>query len=453
MCRVVIKFGGSLLRSGSDYLRLVKEVRKYLDSGCEVVVVVSAMKGVTDLLESLARPCDDWYDKVLYIRELHAKVIRELGLSSTLEKEVMGKLSGLLEELYRTVEAINVLKETSPRVRDYVLSFGERLSVLVAWAAFTRCGIESVHLTGREAGIVTDERYGEATPIMDMSRKLVNEILGKFLRARIVPVVTGFIAGTPDGKITTLGRGGSDYTATLLAALLGADHVVLYTDVPGIMTGDPKYVNNPRVVPNLSYDEAIICAKLGAKRLHPRTFEPVKRTNVKTVITSPGVEERTVITRERAAPPLKLVTVLERNDLVKAQVPEKRLDEILVELSINLSKHGISDLGIMSYSELDNSITIVTKEEHLNKILNVLTNLQSRGLVRDVQYIHYVSLVSIVGYGVSDLSLLSPFLRQLENIDTIFTLMFNSAFTIAVPSDKSIEALVKLHNELIRQWQ
>jgi len=117
--------------------------------------------------------------------------------------------------------------------------------------------------------------------IYEISRKLVQENLLRYLKNGITPIVTGFIAGTIDGKITTLGRGGSDYTATLLASLVDAEQVILYTDVPGIMTGDPKYVKDHRVVPELSYSEAIMSAQLGAKRLHPRTFEPVKNTNIK----------------------------------------------------------------------------------------------------------------------------------------------------------------------------
>ena len=450
--RAVLKFGGSVLRCGRDYLKVVSEVRKFLDSGWEVVVVVSAVKGVTDLLEQLAKPCPRWREHIVEIRELHEKALHEVGLPSSLEKEVMVKMNALLGELYRAVEAINMLNETSPKIRDYVLSFGERLSVLIAWAAFMKFGIEAVCLTGREAGIVTDDKFGEANPLYDISRRYVSETLGKFLKARIVPVVTGFIAGTIDGKITTLGRGGSDFTATLLAALLDADMVILYTDVPGIMTGDPRYVKNPLVVPRLSYDEAITCARLGAKRLHPRTFEPIRKTRVRTVITTIGVTEKTEITREKCDPPVKLVTQLERVNIVRAKVTEKRMLDLLIDLSLGLSKIGVESMPLLQYSDLDQQLTVIAREDITSNVLQILRELQERGLVRDAEYIHSVSLVSLVGHGVSDLGNVSKILASMRGIPTHTVLTFDCALSLAVPSDRSIEALCKLHDELVKQW-
>ncbi len=450
--RAVLKFGGSVLRCGRDYLKVVGEVRRFLDSGWEVVVVVSAIKGVTDMLEQLAKPCPRWKEHVVEIRELHEKALHEVGLPSSLEKEVMAKMNALLGELYRAVEAVNTLNETSPKIRDYVLSFGERLSVLIAWAAFMKFGIEAVCLTGREAGIVTDDKFGEATPLYDISKRYVNETLGKFLKAKVVPIVTGFIAGTMDGKITTLGRGGSDFTATLLASLLDADVVMLYTDVPGIMTGDPRYVKNPLVVPRLSYSEAIACARLGAKRLHPRTFEPIRKTKVKTVITTIGASEKTEITRENSDPPVKLVTQLERINIVRARVGEKRLPETLIDLSLGLSKVGIDTMPLLQYSDLEQQLIVIARDDITGRVIQVLKELQERNLAGDIEYVHSVSLVSLIGHGVSDLGNISTLLASTRGVPTHTLLMFDCAVSLAVPSDRSIEVLCKLHDELIRQW-
>ncbi len=451
--RAVLKFGGSVLRRGRDYLKLVEEVRKFLDAGWEVVVVVSAIKGVTDMLEQLARPCPAWREKIVELRELHERALHEVGLPSSLEKEVMGKMNSLLSELYRAVEAVNTLSETSPKVRDYVLSFGERLSVLIAWAAFMKFGVEAVCLTGREAGIVTDDKFGEATPLYDVSRVYVNETLGRFLKARVVPIVTGFIAGTIDGRITTLGRGGSDLTATLLAALLDADIVTLYTDVPGIMTGDPRYVKSPLVVPRLSYDEAIACARLGAKRLHPRTFEPIRKTRVKTIITAIGTEEKTEITRDKSSPPLKLVTQLERVNIVRARVSERKLADTLIELALGLSKMGVDNLPYIQYSEFDQQVSIIAREDVTSKTIQILRDLQEKNLTRDIEYIHSVSLVSVVGHGVQDLGNISPLLASIRGITVQTLLMFDCAVSLAVSSDRSIETLCRLHDELVKQWR
>ncbi len=451
--RVVVKFGGSLLRGGSDFIKIADEICRLLNRGFEVIVVASAVKGVTDMLEVLSRPTDRWQDKVLNIRELHEKIIRELGLSSTLEKEVIVKINSLLEELYRTVEAINVLKETSPRIRDLVLSFGERLSVIIMWAALTKFGIECIHMTGREAGIVTNERYGEAKPIYEVSRKLIQENLLRYLKNGITPIVTGFIAGTIDGKITTLGRGGSDYTATLIAKLADAEQVILYTDVPGIMTGDPKYVKDPKVVPELSYEEAIMSAQLGAKRLHPRTFEPVKDTEIKTIITSIGSEEKTTIERERREPPIKLSSMSLGDILVQAKVPEETLHDFLMELSLGLSKLGIEDVRYMTYSDYESKLYMIVRGRVEDHILKLLSTLQSKRLIDEARSYEDIALVSIVGYGAGDPSLISPYMSHLRDTPTLSTLFMKNAFTVVVPSDKGATVMYRFHEELIKQWR
>ncbi len=451
--RVVVKFGGSLLREGSDFVRIAREICRLIESGLEVIVVVSAVKGVTDMLEVLSRPVDRWQDRVLQIRELHEKIVRELGLSSTLEKEVIAKINSLLEELYRTVEAINVLKETSARIRDLVLSFGERLSVIIMWAALTKIGVECVHMTGREAGIVTNERYGEAKPIYEISRKLVQENLLRYLKNGITPIVTGFIAGTIDGKITTLGRGGSDYTATLLAYLVDAEQVILYTDVPGIMTGDPKYVKNPRVVPELSYSEAIMSAQLGAKRLHPRTFEPVKNTNIKTVITSIGAQEKTIIQKDVREPPIKLSAMTTGDVLVQAKVPEDTLHDFLMELSIGLSKLGIEDVRYMTYSDYESQLYMIVKSSVIDHVVKLLSTLQSKRLIDEAKFYKDIALVSVIGHGAGDPSLISPYMSHLKDVPILSTLFMRNAFTVAVPSDKGATVMYRFHEELIRQWE
>lgn len=451
--RVVVKFGGSLLRGGSDFLRIGREVCRLLSEGLEVVVVVSAVKGVTDMLEVLSRPVDRWQDMVLQLRELHEKIIRELGLSSTLEKEVIAKVNSLFEELYRTVEAINVLKETSPRIRDLVLSFGERLSVILMWAALTKLGVECIHLTGREAGIITNERYGEAKPIYDLSRKMVNENLLKYLKNGITPVVTGFIAGTIDGKITTLGRGGSDYTATLLAYLIDADEVILYTDVPGIMTGDPKFVKNARVVPELSYEEAIMSAQLGAKRLHPRTFEPVRDTDIRTVITSIGASERTIIQRELKDPPLKMTAVSTGDVLLRARVPEETFHDFLMELSLGLSKLGIEDVRYMTYSDYESQLYIIVRGRALDHTLKLISGLQSKRLIEEAKMYKDIAIVSVIGHGSRDPSLLAPYLEKLKDTPTLATIQMKNAFAVVVPSDKAATVMYRFHEELLKQWE
>jgi aspartate kinase len=175
---------------------------------------------------------------------------------------------------------VSLLRELTPRSKDLILSFGERLSVLIAAAAVRDRGIDSRALTGSEAGIVTDDNFGEAYPDFAATKRGAKRALSSFISRGGVPVVTGFIAATETGEITTLGRGGSDYTATIMAQALGADEVWIWTDVDGIMTADPRIVSNAEIVRELSYAEAEEMAVFGAKNMHPLALGPARLAEI-----------------------------------------------------------------------------------------------------------------------------------------------------------------------------
>ncbi|PCN50901.1 hypothetical protein B6U99_01845 [Candidatus Geothermarchaeota archaeon ex4572_27] len=200
--------------------------------------------------------------------------------------------------------------DPTPRAVDYILSFGEKLSASLMACALEAAGVEARWMTGRDAGIVTDASFGCAKPIEEVSSGLVRESLGPLLDAGVVPVVTGFVAGTQDGVVTTLGRGGSDYTATLLAKYLGASEVRLYTDTPGVMTADPRLVPDARVVSAMSLEEASEMARLSAKGFHPRTFEPLRGTGIRIRVTSPNGNPGTLIAEHTRGPPVKSLVVV-----------------------------------------------------------------------------------------------------------------------------------------------
>ncbi|MFH1821778.1 MAG: aspartate kinase [Methanobacteriota archaeon] len=286
--KLVMKFGGVPVKDGQSILNDAKLVVSRHLKGDQVVVVTSAMAGVTNqlmeiahkLIEPRANPKQQIPDFMKQISIKHFQACQSAIKNNDLLNRTTRTVRETLDVLERALTGISYLGELSPRSQDLILSFGERLSAPILAGAIESLGVPSRHMTGFEAGLVTDDHYTEARPLTDKIRKLAKQRLNKILAAKEAPVVTGFIAGTEGGITTTLGRGGSDYTASILGAVLGADEIWIITDVDGIMTADPKVEPNARVIKVISYIEATELAYFGAKVLHPRMIRPAMDSNI-----------------------------------------------------------------------------------------------------------------------------------------------------------------------------
>ena len=189
-----------------------------------------------------------------------------------MEDDAAEVVKARINELEQVLTGIVYVGELTPKSRDTVISFGERLSAPIVSGALKDIGVSSQHLTGGEAGIVTDNNFGEAGLLMNFTKFQLKKNLEPLLKKGAVPVITGFIAATQDGETTTLGRGGSDYTATIVGAALEADEVWIWTDVDGLMTSDPKIVPEAKTIPEISFQEATELTIFGAKAMHPRAL-------------------------------------------------------------------------------------------------------------------------------------------------------------------------------------
>lgn len=272
---LVMKFGGSILEKSGDFIE-VADYLKVATRDERVVTVVSAMKGVTDDLLKLgdlaASSNEEGVSQVLdAIRERHLRVCEELDLECKIVKEE-------LEKLERVVLGIAYIGEITPRLRDLIASLGENLSGGILTELLNKRGVRSRFFTGGEAGIVTDDSYGEANPLIKATRVYVRSRILPLLEDT-VPVVAGFSGISQEGRVTTLGRGGSDLTAVLLGSSLGSREVWLWTDVDGLLTADPKIVKDARLIKQISYKEAIELTHFGAKKMHPRFLEPAMMTS------------------------------------------------------------------------------------------------------------------------------------------------------------------------------
>ena len=284
----VLKFGGTSVGSAqaiSAALAIVAErARQH-----EVVVVVSAMSGVTDALLRSAHAAAAGNgqivaDLAVEIERKHFAAISELLADHNEIRALQQTIGGFLEEFRTLCHSVQVLGELTPRALDAIASLGERMSAPLVAAAFRRNGVKADAFDASRL-IVTDDRFGDAAPEMDQTRERVRAGLLPALERGAVPVVTGFIGATERGATTTLGgRGGSDYSAAVLGAVLDAEAVHIYTDVDGVMSADPRLVPTARVIPTLSYEEIGELAFFGAKVLHPKAIRPVVERDIELVI-------------------------------------------------------------------------------------------------------------------------------------------------------------------------
>jgi bifunctional aspartokinase / homoserine dehydrogenase 1 len=282
---VVHKFGGASLADAEAVRHAITLVQAQPPG--PAVVVVSAMAGVTDALLDLGRRAlTGGRDEAARVERMalvdalkarHEAVVKSVVPRGPIRQRVLADVARAHEALVTLLDGVASLRELTPRTNDFLLSRGEKLSALMVAAGLEAAGTNAQYVKATTV-ILTDGVHGGAFPNLAATEKAARAVLGPLLRAGVVPVVPGFLGASPDGTVTTLGRGGSDLTATVLARVLGADSVHLWKDVPGLLTTDPRIVPSARVIPQLNVREASELAYYGAKVLHPRALIPLART-------------------------------------------------------------------------------------------------------------------------------------------------------------------------------
>jgi bifunctional aspartokinase / homoserine dehydrogenase 1 len=274
----VMKFGGTSVGDAACIARAAQIAREAARDSA-VVAVVSAMSGVTNRLISAAEQAEAGHREEAIeifaaLRRQHETALAALMPDAKQRARVAEILDAIFREGERLCEGTALLRELTPRTLDAISSLGERLSAPMVSAAVAGLGAESESVEATEL-IVTDSFHGGAEPLMDLTRARSEARLRPLLDRGAIPVVTGFIGATGEGVLTTLGRGGSDYSATILGAALKADEIIIWTDVEGVLSADPRLVHDARTIPEISYREAAELAYFGAKVLHPKTLRAV----------------------------------------------------------------------------------------------------------------------------------------------------------------------------------
>jgi aspartate kinase len=407
--RLVMKFGGTAVDS-PDKVRHVAQLVKSHKKGNDIVCVVSAVRGMTDGLLSIADSVKRG-DKtsieefVKKSTKIHTDIVEGAISDKKLKSEAIAAVKKIISELQDVLGGIVLLGEVTPKSLDYLMSFGERLSTPVVSFALQDIGIESDHLTGKEAGILTDGNFGEARPLMDTTKLRVSHKLEPMLKDGSVPVVTGFIGADQYGNITTIGRGGSDYTATIIAASIGAQEVWLWSDVDGLMTADPKIVKDAQVLREVSFSEAMEMALFGAKYMHPRALEPVIETktpirirntfNVKhsgTVITqNPSKESQKIVKSVSAIRHTALIDV-SGGGMVGAPGTAAKIFDTLAKNRVNIM--------MISQSPSESSISMVVRKSDLDKATTTLELSLLGKVIKQINVVDDVAVIAVVGSGM-----------------------------------------------------
>ena len=354
---VVMKFGGTSVEDAPAIRRLIGIVESRL--GAQPVVVVSALARVTDqLLEAGTAAANGYLGSALasvrsiYVRhEQLADSLVDGSAHSVLDRDLRGEFRAL-ESLLHDLEASRRL---DMKAQDYLLGFGECFSSMLVKEALCQAGIKAAHVDAR-ACIVTDARHGQASPVWDVTEQRVQEMVSPLLAAGQVPVLGGFIASTCDGVPTTLGRGGSDFSAAIVAAALGAVRVEIWTDVDGVMTTDPKICSDARVIRRMSFDEAAELAHCGAKVLHPATLAPAMRGNIPVYVLNskqPAGEGTEILARARNGSVVSAITA--RRNVAAVEIESAGdTSELLRAVYEVFDRHGcsvdvmVTSLGRMS---------------------------------------------------------------------------------------------------------
>lgn len=280
---LVMKFGGTSVGK-ADSIRQTAQILATHSKNGPVVGIVSAMSGITNTLLATADAAAAGDSETVETSRAvllapHRSALLELIPSGKRRRETEATLATLVDDAARLLYSIYVLRELSPRARDRLVSFGERMSSVLVSATLEEMGHDSEPVSADRL-IVTDSHFGSAAPYFDRTKLLARQTLEPLFDRGAIPIVTGFFAADIHGITTTLGRGGSDYTASILGNVLQADEIWIWTDVDGVLTADPRLVPDVRTLEGVSYSEATELAYFGAKVIHPKTMHPASEANI-----------------------------------------------------------------------------------------------------------------------------------------------------------------------------
>ncbi|MGD1024871.1 MAG: lysine-sensitive aspartokinase 3 [Candidatus Sulfotelmatobacter sp.] len=448
---IVMKFGGTSVEDAKAIERVTAIVKGRVDQ--RPVVVVSAMARVTDTLLTMARAAGAGERKTALklcrsLQERHYNTASEL-LGTALFTDFHSELGAdfeLLDELLRGISAVG---EVTPRTTDHVAAFGEILSSKIVAAAFSAHGLNSAHVDAREV-LVTDSSYMQAVPEEEETNERLQNKVKPLLDAGQVPVMGGFVGANRAGITTTIGRGGSDFSAAIVGAGLGAERIEIWTDVDGILTTDPRICKEARRIKVISFDEAAELAYFGAKVLHPATVLPAIHKNIPVYVLNslnPGCEGTKITTQAPQGKNIfKAIAVKKRITIVDVAAPRMLLAHgFLRTIFEAFDRHKVA-VDVVSTSEVSVSLTVDS-----NQAIPALA--ADLAKLADVKYEGRKAIICLVGENLRDTPGVAAAVfgeMASTNIRMISQGASEINLTFVIEEDKVPEVIQRLHNTFFR---
>lgn len=398
----VIKIGGGCLKGKKNIEHILELLA---ERGLGHVIVVSALSGVTDfLIDSMAAAVEDESNIpgiISHIRNKHMLIVRHLTMPKNDLEHFKRDFNKYLSKLERLYYGLSFTREITSRMSDMISSFGERFSAVLLSSVLRSRRLHATCRMPDKIGLVTDGKFGDATVNLKLTTENFKAHVKPFLKKDTILFIPGFYGVSPKGEITTFGRGGSDYSAAVVAAALNAEILEVWKDVDGYMSSDPSYVPEAKLIPQLSYDEAAELSYFGAKILHPRTVEPLRKSKVRIAIKNtlnPDAEGSLI-----SAQSIRLKTVIKSvahdSDIGILKVHASGVGARLGILSLVSSKLAESGINIKSVVTSQTCISLLLALKDLEPGRRALMTLHPRPF-RRLEKIEDVALISIVGEGL-----------------------------------------------------
>ncbi|MEO6443810.1 MAG: lysine-sensitive aspartokinase 3 [Gemmatimonadaceae bacterium] len=448
---IVVKFGGTSVGDADAIERLAEVVRGRVAR--RPIVVVSAMGGATNALVALAEQAAEGHfisaiRGVETLRDRHLGTAEQLLAGSVQLPDLLGELSATFDELASLAEALSVLGHATPRSRDAISSKGEMLSSLLVTAVLRDRGVPAEHLDATSV-MITGDQFGKAEPRPERIAEAAQKLLRPLVERGAVPVLGGFIGATEQGIVTTLGRGGSDYSASLFGAALGAEAIEIWTDVDGMLTADPRVVKGARLIDRIRFDEASELASFGAKVLHPSTITPAVRLGIPVYIYNSRnpAGTGTLITFDAPKHPVRALAGKQGVTVIKVRSPRMLLQHGFLRTLFDMFDRHRTSVDVVATSEVSVSVTI-DDATHLDTLVVDLSQLG------DVSVERNKGIVALVGAGLTDSS--ESMSRALAALSPLRVHMLSLSasginLTMLVDGEQVGEAMRRLHDEFFSE--
>lgn len=442
---IVAKFGGTSVGDAQAIARAAAIVRTRLDR--HPVVVVSAFGGTTNRLIEIAEHAASGQLIVALsileeLRVRHDEAVTALLSGDVSHAEVAAETGALFDELAHLAEALSVLGHLTRRSHDAVAAMGERLSAPIVTAAMIRHGVPAVLVDARRV-ISTDDEFGKAEPLADEIADNCRAILSPLLRDGKVPVLGGYIGANAAGVTTTIGRGGSDYSASLIGAAMDAEAIEIWTDVDGMLTADPRVVPDARLIAHIRFDEASELASFGAKVLHPSTITPAVKRSIPVFIFNSRNPEGTGtrITFDAPRLPVRAIAGKTRTVVVKLRSPRMLAAPGALRAIFEVFERNRTSVDVVATSEVSVSVTL-DDDQHLETLVAQLS------AFGDVTVERQRGIVALVGAGLSESTVTMA--RALHALGDLRLHMVSLSatginLTLIVDGDAVHEAIRRLH--------